>query len=716
MKCYCCNTIKTISSVLLVITPLILLLLVVSNFYLALNDNVHIGVADISETIYSPEDSVVLSGQWEFYKNQLLTPESDFSKTNPVFIDVPGKWSSNNLPSYGFGTYRVKITGNHNLMFPHTFKFSEINSAYKIWIDNKLYALNGTIGSNPQLEKPSIVKNIFSCDIEKEEFYIIIQVSNFTLPEGGIIAAPIMGGHKAIQKSEIISNTIYIVLISCFILIFLIHIINYFMLSCEKYLLFFSLFSFFVAIRMILKYDNISPIFEKFLSPTIYIKMSYSIFYLAAVCLCVYIYTLFYREFSQTIIQFIKITSWFIFTIILFFPIEIYYTVRYFITIVSILFSIYIIHVLIKAILNKRDYAKIVLSGYFLLFSGFIIDTVIVNLTGKNYSNFSGIGVFSLLISQTLINAHRQNKVTLLSEKLSLNLGKINSSLDRFVPHEFLDYLKKKSITEVKLGDQVQKSMSILFADIRDFTKLSESISPQENFNFLNSYLKRVGPHIRDNGGFIDKFIGDEIMALFPKDCDSAVQAAVNIQKEVQIYNYHRSKLNYPPIEVGIGIHYGELMLGTVGDDKRMETTVISDAVNLTSRLQGLTKVFGSYILISDDIFFNLKNPNEYNIRFLGRVQVKGKMKSVAIYEIIDGFTQEVIDNKNKTKENFELGILNYFQKNFKKAISYFSKVIAEAPNDKAAHFYFSECNLCKISKLPSNWEGVIEMEKRKLW
>ena len=124
------------------------------------------------------------------------------------------------------------------------------------------------------------------------------------------------------------------------------------------------------------------------------------------------------------------------------------------------------------------------------------------------------------------------------------------------------------------MGDQTKTEMSVMFCDIRSFTELSESMTPEEIFKFLNAYLKRVGPIIRNNNGFIDKFMGDGIMALFPLNPEDAVLAAVQMQSAVMEYNVLRTKSNYKPIQIGIGIHVGNLMLGTIGEANRMDATV----------------------------------------------------------------------------------------------------------------------------------------------
>jgi two-component system sensor histidine kinase ChiS len=276
--------------------------------------------------------------------------------------------------------------------------------------------------------------------------------------------------------------------------------------------------------------------------------------------------------------------------------------------------------------------------------------------------------------------------------KTHIHLSKINIAYSRFVPREFLRFLDKESIVDVQLGDQVHKEMTILFSDIRDFTSLSENMSPKENFNFINSYLSRVGPVIRNHNGFIDKYIGDAIMALFPESAQNALKAAIAMQQQVSLYNTHRHTIGYPSIAIGVGLHTGSLMLGTVGEKERMDTTVIADAVNLASRLEGLTKLYGAGIVISEQTLSRLDEQQAFSCRFLGRVRVKGKKAPVAVFEVYDGDPQPLIDLKMQTRADFEQGVYLYHQEQFAQAQAIFQQVLQTNEQDKAAKLYVKRC------------------------
>ena len=273
-----------------------------------------------------------------------------------------------------------------------------------------------------------------------------------------------------------------------------------------------------------------------------------------------------------------------------------------------------------------------------------------------------------------------------------IRLSKITTAYSRFVPRQFIQFLNKESIVDVQLGDQVQQEMSVLFSDIRDFTQLSESMTPEQNFKFINSYLSRMEPAISENNGFIDKYIGDAIMALFSGRADDAVRAGISMLHRLVDYNEGRRRAGYVPVKIGIGINTGSLMLGTVGGANRMDSTVISDSVNLASRLEDLTKKYGVSLLISHHTFARLDNSNQYHIRLIERVKVKGKSKDVAVFEVFDGDEPELREAKLATATIFEEGLLLYYGQSFKKAAERFQETLRINPRDRVAQIYLERC------------------------
>ena len=305
------------------------------------------------------------------------------------------------------------------------------------------------------------------------------------------------------------------------------------------------------------------------------------------------------------------------------------------------------------------------------------------------------------------------NKEELLKRiKTHLYISKINLSYERFVPQDFLIHLNKESIIDVQLGNHVLMEMSVLFSDIRSFTTLSESMTPGENFKFLNSYLRQIGPVIREENGFIDKYIGDAIMALF-ENADYALQGAIKMLQKLFEYNEERKKAGYQPIQIGIGINTGNLMLGIIGEENRMEGTVISDAVNLASRVERMTKMYGSSILITDQTFHSLRTPEQYSMRLVDRVTVKGKTEPVTVWDVFEGDLPEIKEAKMKISNLFEKAIFLYYSKQFEEALVVLEQCISHYPEDKVTSIYMKRCQHYLKVGWDEDWDGVTNLDSK---
>jgi two-component system sensor histidine kinase ChiS len=289
----------------------------------------------------------------------------------------------------------------------------------------------------------------------------------------------------------------------------------------------------------------------------------------------------------------------------------------------------------------------------------------------------------------------------------------LNEIYERFVPREFLNLLKKKSIHEINLADQIHQEMTVMFADVRGWTTLSESMSPQENFNFINAYLKRVSPVIKEHNGFIDQYYGDGVMALFPDSPDDAVLAAIAMHAAVGEYNKQREKNGFKPIGIGVGLHVGDLMLGIIGSQDRMQGAVVADDVNLAARLEGLTRMYGSTITLSETTLSRLENPDRYKHRFVDKVQVKGRKIPVSVHEVFDGDPQSVMELKEQTKGFFEEGLRLYYDKKFSESSVQFNQVLQKNPEDKAARIYLKRSADYMINGVPDDWTGVESLTKK---
>ncbi len=277
--------------------------------------------------------------------------------------------------------------------------------------------------------------------------------------------------------------------------------------------------------------------------------------------------------------------------------------------------------------------------------------------------------------------------------KTHLDLYSINSATNRFVPSEFLQSLGYETITDVRLGDYQERDVTVFFSDIRSYTTMAETMTPEQNFKFVGTYVNRMGPIIRRFDGFVLHYLGDGIMALFLKSPHRAVQAAITMQKRIRRYNAMRARKGRDPIEVGMGLHSGPLVMGIIGDKYRNDPATISDAVNIASRMEGLTTLFGAKILVTKATMDRLLDPDAFAHRYLGKVLTKGKKELVEVYELLDGESEDRKAAKLKTKDQFEAGVRAHIEKDYKKALSRFGSVLDLDKDDKAARYYFEQVN-----------------------
>ncbi|MBM3380957.1 MAG: adenylate/guanylate cyclase domain-containing protein [Betaproteobacteria bacterium] len=236
--------------------------------------------------------------------------------------------------------------------------------------------------------------------------------------------------------------------------------------------------------------------------------------------------------------------------------------------------------------------------------------------------------ILSTMASALAVNLEKQESAS--------DLEKMHQASLRFVPHDFLRLLKSKSLIDFNLGDHIELRMAVMFTDIRNFTQISEGMTPSQNFEFINSFLTQIAPVIKHHGGFIDKYIGDAIMALFPESPVHAVRCAIDIQIALRTFNDRWLGLINQEVAVGTGIHYGPMVLGIVGYAERLSSTVMSDSVNLASRLESLTKKYAAKIIVSEDTLQHMSSAEskEFSVNMLDSVRVKGRSAMVTLYEV----------------------------------------------------------------------------------
>lgn len=322
-----------------------------------------------------------------------------------------------------------------------------------------------------------------------------------------------------------------------------------------------------------------------------------------------------------------------------------------------------------------------------------------------------------------------------------------------FVPEQLLGRIAPKGIESIQLGNVTEEELTILFCDIRGFTAIAESQAARETFEWLNAFFTKMNDCITSHSGFIDKYLGDAIMAVFDKPNShamDAIQAAVAMQESLQEFNINRHKYNLEfPVNIGTGINTGIGMIGTLGSDRRMDSTVIGDVVNTASRLENLTKIYGCQIIISESAIVHAREfingisqnsnskeslllkcdlevetpesiiatsgataakgdlpSNNYYYRWIDRVTPRGKQQAIEIYEIWAASSPDS-EAKQLTQALFDKGIQGWQSEKFVAALGYFQQLIEQNPADTIVSFYINRCQE-KLGFLPANSSSEI--------
>ncbi len=294
----------------------------------------------------------------------------------------------------------------------------------------------------------------------------------------------------------------------------------------------------------------------------------------------------------------------------------------------------------------------------------------------------------------------------------------ISEKFRLFVPEQYLNRIAPQGVESIQLGNAREEEISVLFCDIRGFTAIAESQSAMETFEWLNAFFTQMSRAITAHHGFIDKFLGDALLAVFDRaenHAEDALNAAVMMRQTLAEFNRDRHQYNLEqPVNVGIGIHTGVGLIGTVGSDSRMDSTVIGDVVNTAARLEELTKLYGCPILASGTTIAHVEGnfrsadleanghsefscpiaPTSYSTRWVDRVTPRGKRMVLDLYEILGTPTQVLDRAKLQSHSCYNAGIQAWHQKDFAHALAYFHQVVEQNPSDTIAKLYVERCQV----------------------
>lgn len=288
---------------------------------------------------------------------------------------------------------------------------------------------------------------------------------------------------------------------------------------------------------------------------------------------------------------------------------------------------------------------------------------------------------------------------------------RMKSTMSRYMDPELADQLMTAGGDDSDIMGGKQSVGTVLFSDVRSFTTITEELGAQGTVKLLNDYFTIMVDCITDEGGMLDKFIGDAMMCIFgtpvphEDDPDRAVRAAIRMMTDLKVFNDKRSTEGKMPIDHGMGINTDSIVSGNIGSPKRMDYTVIGDGVNLAARIESACKQYGAHILISEFTYKAVKAT--YRTRQVDYVIVKGKTEPVGVYEVLDFHDDESYPNLVEALGLFNDGYRSWNDGKWEQAIKIFNSVKKINPNDKAAQLYLDRCSHMKENPPKGDWDGV---------
>ena len=654
-----------------------------------------------SHFAYSSSEGVIsLHGQWRFSAgDDMRWASPDFDDGKWENVTLPEGWIMRGLPAAGIGWYRttVVIPENDSLVEPSLW-VKEIVSAGEVWWDGVLVGAYGSVVPGGR-EIPGDGRDIpfhLGAMLRPGTHLLAMRIQNTDAPTGGIIKeAPEIGSFKPMLIRTTQLKVAFGFLAGVFILAG-IHLMMLFVGDrARREYLYFSILSFISA----------TVVFQTGIPDQIGVTEHSDVFgRIAAILimvlpLCMYLFQKEYFRFEAKRLTVLIVGITIVMLPPLFLPLSVLMNVPVLNDIRDIwvqacfLINLYVVG---WAVWKRRPGSRTLVAGVLAVAVG----TIMAFGARSSLPGFSGAAVFVVMMTISL------------SRQMSRIQREIRNTRDifrLFVPEPVLERIARRGLESIHLGGAEEGVATILFIDIKSFTTVAEKLSPNGTLEFLNAFMRRMQPLINDRGGFINQFVGDEIMAIFHHGdhATAALDTALALRNELGRYNQERAMKNERPVEMGIGINTGGIIWGTIGTEARMESAVIGDPVNLASRLQNLTRMYGALILGSEHLVKQVPDMSRYQYREVDIVKVKGKTEAIAVYEFFDGDPEPLRSQKQQSVPSFMEGIVRYRACEWEDAESLFVECLRICPDDTMSKLYIERCRTMRASPPDTMWSGV---------
>lgn len=591
------------------------------------------GIYDISDIdkdiVYS------LKGSWAYAEKEFVSPIMPL-EIYTHFQPIEFGWTTYTPPQpvQGYASYAVRIRGFEPQKV-YAIHFTRTSSAFAVYLNGNLFYTSGTPGKNFKEEIFDWHADTVILPLNNEtEATIVVHLSNFHDRNPGVETPFLFGLYSTLQTKivldKLVSSGIFSILFSMatfFISLFLFY-------RRETTAGLFGLLCYSFAIRTLCYNDFLLRDFFPNVSTNIMYRLGYFTFPFCAVFTFLFILNLFIKK-PPKVFYFLTIPLILYGLITLITPIPVFVGILLIVQLYILFLSVIACIVVAYALIKRKPFALTFLISFLLFISAAIFDGLISNGL-INAPFISHFGVLLLMIPMAFIVIRHFSAAFKTQEQMIESIQKTNISFQRFFPNEFLQFLNKKNVTDISLGDNIHKNMFIAFIHLGIKAKLSSSSAREELLILYNTVIQAANPIIKKYNGFIDKYLTDGLMVLFYGTAEDTVDCIIEITQLIKKINIHRQEQSLPPLHISSGIHYGKLMMGTIGEPERMDTTVISDVVNISSRMYSYATEKNVNIIISETVREQLLESywRTHTCFYYGKIKFHGKRNLINVYEV----------------------------------------------------------------------------------
>ncbi|GAB6090535.1 adenylate/guanylate cyclase domain-containing protein [Spirochaeta dissipatitropha] len=563
-------------------------------------------------------DSTVMdiSGDWVLYRNQFIQSEVQSTESatgEQVSLNILDSIFRNQLSRYGSLKKSIELEAGRS----YSLRVPEIYSASRIWINGVLLRQHGSLGTSVETSSPDYREDVIAFTPGSSRTEIIIEYTNFHYPNRSALGWIYVGDSQRIQAGYIRTLSVdYLVLgslVVCFVLFLLLYLVN----LQNKYNLYMSLFTLCAAVYV---FTNSNIYFGRVLFG-LDVSYMYRLNNLSSIwifaCILLFFSYLYPIEFNNRKTRFVLHAAAVISATLLL-PLPLFNTLRLlFVFKAHIAVSgIIIVYSLVLTRKNKRPLSLLLLIFFFAYWAAMLVEFFL----GVPSSMFLLLLISGMFV---LVAIKRAETSTAIEEKQELNT-RIREVFTQFVPLNILDSLGNSALMDRPPGEYYMQDCTMMLLDIRDFTKMSEGLSAEDNFLMINNFYEIVGYEVDRHKGFIESYGGDGVKAIFPESADDAAACALAISQKVS---------ETSGIKIGMALHYGKVIFGTIGSDDRIQATAVSDVSRILSAIDHFESKMGVEIALTDEVCSRLKL--DYTQLFLGRIILKNQTEGIELCQII---------------------------------------------------------------------------------